>query len=60
MQVVPQKKIVMGYPQRLLVVEQVATLCPTWVVFDGYIVSIGIKNSDSMILICYFRTFNWL
>ncbi|KAG4992198.1 hypothetical protein JHK87_025655 [Glycine soja] len=33
--VVPQKKIVMGYPQRLLVVEQVATLCPTWVVFDG-------------------------
>ncbi|TKY70016.1 proline-rich receptor protein kinase PERK3 [Spatholobus suberectus] len=33
--VVPQKKIVMGYPLRLLVVEQVATLCPTWVVFDG-------------------------
>ncbi|XP_029127530.1 uncharacterized protein LOC114915992 [Cajanus cajan] len=33
--VVLQKKIVMGYPLRLLVVEQVATLSPTWVVFDG-------------------------
>ncbi|RDX97672.1 hypothetical protein CR513_19533, partial [Mucuna pruriens] len=33
--VVPHKKIVMGYPLRLLVVEQVVTLCPTWVVFDG-------------------------
>ncbi|KAL2348948.1 hypothetical protein Fmac_002948 [Flemingia macrophylla] len=33
--VVPQKKTVMGYPLRLLVVEQVATLSPTWVIFDG-------------------------
>ncbi|CAI8588175.1 unnamed protein product [Vicia faba] len=32
--VVPQKKIVMGYPLRMLVVEQLVTLCPTWVLFD--------------------------
>lgn len=36
-QVVPQKKIVMGYPLRVLVVEQLVTLCPTWVLFDRYI-----------------------
>ncbi|AES95861.1 hypothetical protein MtrunA17_Chr5g0411261 [Medicago truncatula] len=32
--VVPHKKIVMGCPVRRLVVEQIVTLCPSWVVFD--------------------------
>ncbi|KAF3967309.1 hypothetical protein CMV_008689 [Castanea mollissima] len=32
--VVPQKEVVMGYPLRLLVVEQITGLHATWVVFD--------------------------
>ncbi|KAI4314481.1 hypothetical protein L6164_027384 [Bauhinia variegata] len=35
-EVMPQKKIAMGYPKRLRVVDQIRTLCPTWVVFDRY------------------------
>ena len=33
-QVVPQKKVVMGHPLRLLIVEQISSLHATWVVFD--------------------------
>ncbi|KAL5550961.1 hypothetical protein UlMin_001137 [Ulmus minor] len=31
-----RKKVVMGYPSRLLVVEQITSLHPTWVVFDRH------------------------
>ncbi|XP_062073614.1 uncharacterized protein LOC133777876 [Humulus lupulus] len=34
--VVLQKKVVMGYPSRLLVVEQIISLGATWVVFDRH------------------------
>ncbi|CAB4279196.1 unnamed protein product [Prunus armeniaca] len=34
--VFPQKKVIMGYPSRLLVVEQITTLQATWVVFDRH------------------------
>ncbi|KAI5327591.1 hypothetical protein L3X38_026987 [Prunus dulcis] len=34
--VFPQKKVIMGYPSRLLVVEQITTLHATWVVFDRH------------------------
>ncbi|KAL4602114.1 hypothetical protein ACB092_10G029100 [Castanea dentata] len=36
MGVVPQKEVVMGYPLRLLVVEQITGLHATWVVFDRH------------------------
>ncbi|KAJ7943825.1 proline-rich receptor-like protein kinase PERK3 [Quillaja saponaria] len=34
--VVLQKKVVMGYPSRWLVIEQISSLYATWVVFDRY------------------------
>lgn len=33
-QVVPHMKVVMGYPLRLVVLEQTSSLHATWVVFD--------------------------
>ncbi|XP_038903689.1 uncharacterized protein LOC120090215 isoform X1 [Benincasa hispida] len=35
-QVVPQKKVIMGHPLRLLIVEQISSLHATWVVFDKH------------------------
>ncbi|KAG6577706.1 Ubiquitin carboxyl-terminal hydrolase 21, partial [Cucurbita argyrosperma subsp. sororia] len=34
--VVPQKKVIMGHPLRLLIVEQISGLHATWVVFDKH------------------------
>ncbi|XP_008448679.1 uncharacterized protein LOC103490778 [Cucumis melo] len=34
--VVPQKKVVMGHPLRLLIVEKISSLHATWVVFDKH------------------------
>ncbi|GMN30605.1 hypothetical protein TIFTF001_002878 [Ficus carica] len=41
--VVLQKKVVMGYPSRLLVVEQITSLSATWVVFDRYQRQVDLK-----------------
>ncbi|KAB2626095.1 hypothetical protein D8674_017755 [Pyrus ussuriensis x Pyrus communis] len=34
--VFPRKKVIMGYPLRLMVVEEITTLHATWVVFDRH------------------------